>query len=1311
MEFSQYVLLVMNIEHTSLLQSTIERLFGQSYSLWRIVLLYNKDLDIENIKTKYKNNKNIIWKQHNDHHIANVFNETLECFLKDDDYSHLCFINDHDKYYPNFIKFLLDGKRDFVYGNYHKHRDYIIESKEYKDKEDLIQNYQGLCNTMWSKIAIKKIGLLDILKEEVALYDYYIRTFDVLTKNEIKYIKIALNTCLCEKYNKFKSSLFDEYHNFCMKMIHDPYFMKRLEKWNIFNKRASMMIELIDIDENIEYEELKMNSELNGYIITLLGYKNIRPDGTRHTNWFPWNRFKDVYETIGYKCEWTTLDKLHRKDEKRVFVTWNEPTSLELVQSGKVHSNDIIFQKLTSLGKGMEKDNWTSNPKEWCKAWNWPIYRTFEYLYDCGINIYGFGCKTRYDEFPEKKRICEKLKDRIFWISWGGTPFNWEQIKNAQPIMDNFSSDITFVGSKWGAIGRGNVDAWEKYIEPLQKTDYKFQQYGGIGNKMVSDDEMVELLQSSKLCPIIHAPSWQAEYGIQDRFYTVFLSGRFGICDNMGIIDLFGIELEDICSEDPKLYYQKSKNFLKFPQKQLPFIKFIQHKIKTKFNFYKQWEYILNSDKIQKTWNFTNSSKEMIKNIGNIPYVSTIIDYDTLISKKYNYINELLLFEGRIKEYYLYKIKKQLKLHNCNQYDELIHSNEFINHFHNASVINADFYSCCNFLLNTNYKLMLNKNISKGLVKNYHCYHDINEITVDNKLKLNQKLFTYILIVKNRPERAMTSIKSLVKPETYKYCDFIIVEDVSNHCLDLSNFQYKHFIKHYLIDTELIWTRSGTLNYGIKRANTPYIVGWDADFIFNDRITIDIDKFIRTYKPMNVIGLSSLESFFSDISSFDGFPCIPYGYMWIYNVDVLNNVKGFNTQMIGHGFEERELEARIKNKYGIGPIKTSQIHYVVHMSHNSKLRGDGGGNNRDIYFKTLNTKLKLDCFDDNYKLLSSYVYMNYDIIRCGNNVYQLFVNDKNKLCVYDLHRNKMIIKNNEIVYSSTRDFFWDYTIISEKQIVIYHKHMYLDLSNKTIQPNNMKNDIIMLGKEDDIFNSLHISNFDHFYLNRLYNDGIQIIGPADHIQNMNNLHNSLVCICNTSINLLGKKINKVDIYFHCVSMCGDSGGTIDVNKLIKYGCQHIVFVYPMLKIDEKTTFYNIGLVKDYIGLEHINFRGLKLWMINKDTYLQLEKDLDSRPNTGFLMNYMMINKFCSSYKLYIKGFSFFKTNYALGVRDVIDEIECKDNNRTLANNRMKKSGWHDQEKQISYFQKFIKNKPNVIIDNVLHDVLEGNIIH
>ena len=130
------------------------------------------------------------------------------------------------------------------------------------------------------------------------------------------------------------------------------------------------------------FKDFTINKDLNEYIITLLGYTNVRGDGSRHTNWFPWNRFKDVYETIGYRCEWVELEKLERKGEKRLFITWNEPTSLELYQSGKVNKNDIIFQKLTSLGKGMNNVNWTSNPKKWCEKWNWPIYKTVENLYD-----------------------------------------------------------------------------------------------------------------------------------------------------------------------------------------------------------------------------------------------------------------------------------------------------------------------------------------------------------------------------------------------------------------------------------------------------------------------------------------------------------------------------------------------------------------------------------------------------------------------------------------------------------------------------------------------------------------------------------------------------------------------------------------------------------------------------------------------------------------------------------------------------------------------------------------------------------------
>ena len=381
----------------------------------------------------------------------------------------------------------------------------------------------------------------------------------------------------------------------------DTQYFNKFHIWNIElsnNVRELSNTLSIVLDDNMEEcPEFKINESLKDFTITLLGYNNIKNDGSRHTNWFPWNRFKDVYETIGYKCEWTSLEKLERKDEKRLFITWNEPTSLELYQSGKVNKEDIIFQKLTSLGKGMNDINWTENPKKWCEEWNWPIYRTVEYLYDLGLNIYAFGCKTEINLFSEKKRICEKLKDIIHWITWGGTPFNWEQIKNCKLEMNNLNEDISFVGSKWGKVGRGNIDAWDKYIEPFESDNckHKFNQYGGIGNKMVTDDEMVEILKKSKLCPIIHAPSWQAERGIQDRFFTVFLSGRFGICDNLGAVDIFGDEIKDICIEDPEEYYKKSIYYLEHPEEQIKYIELIQKKIKEKYNFYRQWERVFNN--------------------------------------------------------------------------------------------------------------------------------------------------------------------------------------------------------------------------------------------------------------------------------------------------------------------------------------------------------------------------------------------------------------------------------------------------------------------------------------------------------------------------------------------------------------------------------------------------------------------------------------------------------------------------------------------------------------------------------------------
>ena len=332
------------------------------------------------------------------------------------------------------------------------------------------------------------------------------------------------------------------------------------------------------------------------HVVTLMGYTAIRPDGDRHTNWFPWNRFLDVYRQIGYRAEWLEMSALERLGEKRIFITWNEPSALELFNSGKVCPGDIVLQKVTSLGKGMEGVNWTADAAAWSRNWEWPIYRTVEYLADIGCNVHAFGCRTAPGVSPEKDRIVERLGVRMHWIPWGGTPFDLSQVLEAEPVMSGFKREAVFVGSKWGRVGRGNIDAWKRYLEPLETSDeIRFEKVGGIGQKMVSDDEMVSILKTAKICPIVHAPSWQAEKGVQDRFYTVFLSGRFGVCDNLGAVEIFGEEIAEICDPVPANYYNKTLHFSKSIEEQLPYVRFVQDRIKKRNNFYVSWHDLLSS--------------------------------------------------------------------------------------------------------------------------------------------------------------------------------------------------------------------------------------------------------------------------------------------------------------------------------------------------------------------------------------------------------------------------------------------------------------------------------------------------------------------------------------------------------------------------------------------------------------------------------------------------------------------------------------------------------------------------------------------
>ena len=370
-------------------------------------------------------------------------------------------------------------------------------------------------------------------------------------------------------------------------------------------------------ESNDNHTELKDQStelkeeDKNQYVVTLMGYS--KPG---HTNWFPWNRFYDVFGAEGFRRDWKELEDFKNRskdDPRRIFICWNQPTCIELIKYDCLRPDDIIIQKLTSLGKGMNHVNWGDNPKEFCQSWNWPLYLTVEKLFDQGFNIYGFGCQTIYEPFPEKARIVKKLQDagRLFWINWGSTMFSKKEIEECQPIIkskDEYQYDVGFVGSLWGRPGRGNIHQMDQFLFPIVKNVDRRGLFGsGLSKGQISDNEAKKVLKDSALCPIIHAPSWIAEEGIQDRFYSVFTAGRFGVCDNPGVYQFFDKD-EVVVETDPEKFVERSIWFMNHPEEQRSYIEKVQAKLKTKYNFYIQWNHIISS--IIKSNPPTNSNQD-----------------------------------------------------------------------------------------------------------------------------------------------------------------------------------------------------------------------------------------------------------------------------------------------------------------------------------------------------------------------------------------------------------------------------------------------------------------------------------------------------------------------------------------------------------------------------------------------------------------------------------------------------------------------------------------------------------------------------
>ena len=334
-----------------------------------------------------------------------------------------------------------------------------------------------------------------------------------------------------------------------------------------------------------------MSTDMNIYLV---GYVPKYFFSSRHTNFWPWSYLAETFRQLGYNAYHVNVNKIDH-GKPGLYICWNNPDTIELIDKYKPHKDSILVQKLTSFDASPESRNreWTEDPLRFFKEWHWPQYQKLDLLSGSDYRFYAFGARTDTESFPAKKRIVDKYKERIFWIPWGTMTVSYQDIMKSEPVTGNFRYDLAFVGSRWGSRYRGNISEWDAYLQPLIDSTVKSYIAGrGTHRGEVSVKEHVEALKRASLCPIIHATSWKVEKGIMDRFWTVFSLGRFGVTDNEGILDFYD-EKEIVLALSPEEYIEKSLYYMKNPAMQKPYIEYALRLIREKYNQYEVWKTIL----------------------------------------------------------------------------------------------------------------------------------------------------------------------------------------------------------------------------------------------------------------------------------------------------------------------------------------------------------------------------------------------------------------------------------------------------------------------------------------------------------------------------------------------------------------------------------------------------------------------------------------------------------------------------------------------------------------------------------------------
>jgi hypothetical protein len=119
---------------------------------------------------------------------------------------------------------------------------------------------------------------------------------------------------------------------------------------------------------------------------------------------------------------------------------------------------------------------------------------------------------------------------------------------------------------------------------------------------------------------------------------------------------------------------------------------------------------------------------------------------------------------------------------------------------------------------------------------------------------------------------------------------------------------------------------------------------------------------------------------------------------------------------------------------------------------------------------------------------------------------------------------------------------------------------------------------------------------------------------------------------------------RCDIFYHCMSELANEGGKIDKKVYSESGVKWFCSPYPNMEI----------FAKDFVSFQknHSDI-GIPFHAIDKDVFVKMRETMGTRPNTGMCIIADLMQSGAS--KIYVTGFSFFKTQYVKSYRNISDQ--------------------------------------------------------